>query len=600
MSVSRTAAQAIDLEALRDKYRNERDKRLRKDGIDQYIEIGGDFGHFADDPYAKRIERAPIVRRCEVAIVGAGFGGILTAAKLKDAGIDDVLLLEKGGGFGGTWYWNRYPGLACDMKAYVYLPLLEETGYMPPRNYASGAEIRAHAERIVDRWQLRDKALFQTQVTRAEWQEDRAVWQVATDRGDVIEARYLVTANGPMSKPKLPGIAGIAGFTGHIFHTSRWDYDYTGGGPDGGLTGLKGKKVAIVGTGATGVQCIPYLADHADHLYVVQRTPSGVDVREEQPTDPAWAASLQPGWQQELMNNFNLLTSGGMAEKDMIDDGWTFLFTSIAAAAKEVSGDDALEQLMHVAEIADAEKMADIRARIDRIISDPATADALKPWYRRFCKRPVFHDGYLETFNRDNVTLVDTGGQGVDAITATGFRVGDAEYEVDCIIFASGFEVGTDFIRRAGYDIVGKSGQSLQSAWAKEFATFHGMHVHGFPNLFLHQNAQGALPANFCHSLAEGAKSIAAIVRHAAQTNRPVVETTREAQDGWVSHCWDVSGNLLPFFEQCTPGYYNLEGKLTKEAAQGFGYGAGAAAFFYLKDAWLAEGSFVGLEFSVD
>ncbi|BEV01139.1 NAD(P)-binding domain-containing protein [Novosphingobium olei] len=590
-------AQPVDLETLRAKYRMERDKRLRTDGIKQFIEADGEFSYFTDDPYVAWIERAPIVRRCEVAIVGAGFGGILTSVKLKDAGIDDVLMIDKAGSFGGTWYWNRYPGLACDMKSYVYLPLLEETGYLPPRNYASGAEILAHAERIVDHWALRDKALFQTAVTEARWQEDSGLWSISTDRGDTIEARYLVTANGPMSKPKLPGIPGIAGFKGHTFHTSRWDYSYTGGSPDGGLTGLKGKRVAIIGTGATGIQCTPYLAEHAEHLYVVQRTPSGVDVREEVATDRDWAASLKPGWQQELINNFNALTSGGMASEDLIQDGWTFLFTRIAAAAQSATGEDALEQIILAGEIADAEKMNEIRGRIDAVVRDPATAEALKPWYRRFCKRPVFHDGYLETFNRTNVTLVDTDGRGVDAIGETSFRVGEKEYPVDCIVFASGFEVGTDYIRRAGYDIVGRGGESLQAKWARRFTTFHGMQVHGFPNLFLHQTAQAALPANFCHGLAEGAKAIAAIVAHARKIEMPQIEVTQQAEDAWVAHCGDVAGNLIPFFEQCTPGYYNLEGKLTQEAAQGFGYGAGAAAFFQVMDDWLGRGDFDGLRF---
>ncbi|WP_293876106.1 MULTISPECIES: NAD(P)/FAD-dependent oxidoreductase [unclassified Sphingomonas] len=598
MSVVDAGAAPVDLEALRVRYREERDKRLRTDGVDQYIGTGGDFSYFADDPYVARVERAPVVRTCEVAIVGAGFGGILTAVKLKDAGIDDVLMIEKGGDFGGTWYWNRYPGLACDMKSYVYLPLLEETGYMPPRSYASGPEIRAHAERIVDHWSLRGRALFQTLVTRAEWIAESGRWRVSTDRGDVIEARYLVTANGPLSRPKLPGIPGIAGFAGHTFHTSRWDYAYTGGGPGGELTGLKGKRVAIIGTGATGIQCIPHLAAHAERLYVVQRTPSGVDVRREVPTDPAWVASLQPGWQQEWIDNFNALTSGAPAERDLIEDGWTFLFKKIAAAAASASGPDAILQILHAAEVADAEKMEEIRARIDAIVADPATAERLKPWYRRFCKRPVFHDGYLETFNRANVTLLDTDGRGVEAVTETGIRVGGVEYPVDCIVFASGFEVGTDYVRRAGYDIVGRDGLSLQDKWSRRFSTFHGMHVHGFPNLFLHQNAQAALPANFCHGLAEGAKAIAAVVGHARRADRPVVEATQAAEDAWVAHCGEVAANLVPFFEQCTPGYYNLEGKLTQEAAQGFGYGAGAAAFFALKDRWLADGQFDGLVFS--
>lgn len=588
----------VDLDALRAKYREERDKRLRQDGIAQYVEIDGEFSYFADDPYVTRVEREAITRRCEVVIVGGGFGGILSAVKLEDIGVDDVLIIEKGGDFGGTWYWNCYPGLACDMKSYVYLPLLEETGYMPPRSYASGTEIRAHAERIVDQWKLRDKGLFQTKLTRAVWVEDEARWRISTDRGDTIEARYLITANGPISKAKLPGIPGIATYKGHTFHTSRWDYDYTGGGPDGDLTGLKGKRVAIIGTGATATQCIPHLAGHAGHLFVVQRTPSGVDVRQERPTDQEWVASLKPGWQKEMLDNFNALTSGGMAAQDLVNDGWTFLFTTIAKAAAEASGENAMEQIMLAAELADANKMNEIRARIDEIVKDPVAAESLKPWYRRFCKRPVFHDGYLETFNRDNVTLIDTQGRSVDHIAETGFRVGDTEYPVDCIIFASGFEVGTDYVRRAGYDIIGRDGESLQGKWTRRFATLHGIHAHGFPNLFVHQNAQAALPANFCHGLAEGAKAIAAVVDHARKVGLPVVEATQEAETAWVEHCGLMASNLVPFFEQCTPGYYNLEGHLTPEAAQGFGYGGGAAMFFALKDEWLADERFAGLDFS--
>lgn len=594
------STQTIDLDALNRKYLEERDKRLRKDGIGQYIETEGAFASYLDDPYSKRIARAPIEREVEAAIIGAGFGGILTAVRLKEIGIEDVLMIDRAGDFGGTWYWNRYPGLACDMKSYVYLPMLEETGYMPPRSYASGTEIWQHACRIVDQWSLRDKGLFHTGVTGVEWIEDRAQWKVSTDQGDTILARYLIAANGPISKPKLPGIPGIASFRGHSFLASRWDYGYTGGTPEGEpMTKLADKRVAIIGTGATGIQCIPPLAEYSEHLIVFQRTPSGVDVRQEQPTDPDWVASLEPGWHQDMVENFTTLTSGGMAAKDLINDGWTFLFTKIAAAAAESSGgDDMMATLVRAADLADAEKMNEIRARIDAIVKDPATAEALKPWYRRFCKRPVFHDGYLETFNRDNVTLVDTDGHGVEAITETGVRIGGVDYPVDCIIFASGFEVGTDFVKRAGYDFLGRDGQSLQAKWAGGLKTFHGLQVHGFPNLFIHQNAQAALPANFCHGLAEGAKTIAAIVDHARKADLPVIEATQEAEDGWVAHCGEVAANLVPFFEQCTPGYYNLEGKLTQEAAQGFGYGAGAHAYFALMQQWVAKGDFDGIVFS--
>ena len=510
------------------------------------------------------------------------------------------MIVDKAGSLGGTWYWNRYPGLACDMKSYVYLPLLEETGYMPPRNYASGQEIREHAERIADQWELRNHAVFQTGVTVAQWLDDEALWLVKTDKGDELKAKYLITAHGPMSKPKLPGIPGIASYKGHTFHTSRWDYEYTGGSMDGGLTGLKGKKVAIIGTGATSTQCIPYLAEHADHLYVVQRTPSGVDVRAEKETDPEWVASLKPGWHKEMVENFNTITSGGIVEKDLINDGWTSLFQlmrNAAAAAPEemeVSPDEAALAYEYL----DAQLMNQIRGRIDTTVKDKETADLLKPWYRRFCKRPVFHDGFLETFNRDNVTLVDTDGQGVNEIYSDGLVVAGIKYDVDCIIFASGFEVGTDYKSRSGYDIIGRNGLSLHEKWSNGLSTLHGMHVNGFPNLFIHQNAQGALPANFCHGLAEGAKNMAYIISHALGQDDCVVEASPEGEQGWVQHCNDVARNLVDFFSACTPGYYNLEGKITHEATLGYGYGLGPAVFFDLMEKWRQSGTFEGLVFS--
>lgn len=593
-------AMRAKIEPLREKYAEERNKRLKKEGIDQYTPIEGEFSYFEDDPYIERTERPKIKAKHDVIVVGSGFGGLLSAVQLKEVGVDDFLIIEKAGSLGGTWYWNRYPGLACDMKSYVYLPLLEETGYMPPRNYASGQEIRQHAERIAEQWDLYDHTLFQTGVTDATWLDDKAVWLIKTDQGDEIEAKYLITAHGPMSKPKLPGIPGISSYRGHTFHTSRWDYKYTGGDMNGGLDGLKGKKVAIIGTGATSIQCIPYLAEHAEQLYVVQRTPSGVDVRAEQDTDPEWVASLKPGWHKEMVDNFNIITSGGDVEEDLIKDGWTSLFEMMknSAAAMPEGMEVSPDEEMLAYEFLDGQKMNEIRGRIDSVVKDEETANFLKPWYRRFCKRPVFHDGFLETFNRDNVKLIDTDGKGVEEIVPSGFKVSGQQYDVDCIIFASGFEVGTDYTRRSGYDIHGRNGRSLQNKWSKGLTTLHGMHINGFPNLFVHQNAQGALPANFCHGLSEGAKNMSYVISHALKLTDNVVEVTQGAEQGWVQHCQEVATNLMGFFSTCTPGYYNLEGQFTTEASQGYGYGLGPAVFFDLMEDWRKNGKFEGLKFS--
>ena len=293
----------FDPDALREKYREERDKRLREAGNDQYIEVAGEFERYVHDPYVEPIEREPLTDEVEVLIIGGGFGGLLAGARLREAGIDDIRVVEKGGDFGGTWYWNRYPGAACDVESYVYLPLLEEIGYMPKEKYSHAAEILAHSQAIGHHFDLYRSACFQTEVTEMRWDDTDGRWIVRTNRDDAMRARFIVMASGPLHRPKLPGIDGITTFEGHTFHTSRWDYDYTGGNSDGGLDGLTDTRVGIIGTGATAVQCVPHLGASARELFVFQRTPSSIDVRANRPTDPGWASSLEPGWQERRMEN---------------------------------------------------------------------------------------------------------------------------------------------------------------------------------------------------------------------------------------------------------------------------------------------------------
>ena len=390
----------FDPDALREKYREERDKRLRDAGNDQYIEVAGEFERYLHDPYVAPIEREPLTDEVEVLIIGGGFGGLLAGARLREAGIDGIRVIEKGGDFGGTWYWNRYPGAACDVESYVYLPLLEEIGYMPKEKYSQAAEILAHSQAIGRHFDLYRNACFQTEVTEMRWDDATSRWIVTTNRGDAMRARYIVMASGPLHRPKLPGIEGIESFEGHSFHTSRWDYDYTGGDSNGGLVGLADKRVGIIGTGATAVQCVPHLGASAQELFVFQRTPSSIDVRDNRPTDPEWAAGLEPGWQERRMENFNNLVSGIPESEDLVDDGWTDIIGNLLIRVRRGEGDLTPEGLMATMELADFEKMEQIRARVETIVDDPTTAEALKPYYRQFCKRPCFHDEYLDTFNR--------------------------------------------------------------------------------------------------------------------------------------------------------------------------------------------------------
>ena len=595
---TRTDELGFDPDELREKYRVERDKRLRVDGNDQYSEVKGDFAYYVDDPYVDQpLEREPLSDEVEVVVIGGGFGGLLAGARLAEAGITDVRVIEKGGDFGGTWYWNRYPGAMCDIESYIYLPLLEETGFMPAEKYTKAKEILAHSRTIGEHYGLYDQALFETEVTGAEWDEAERRWTVRTSRGDAIRARFVIVSSGPLHRPKLPGIRGIDRYAGHSFHTSRWDYDYTGGDPDGGLTGLAGKRVGIIGTGATAVQCVPHVGAAADALYVFQRTPSSIDVRDNAPTDPEWAASLEPGWHRHRMENFNTLVSGGFTDTDLVMDGWTSIIGKFIEIAKQRGDGFSMANLGETMELADFAKMNEIRARVDRVVADVDTAEALKPWYRQFCKRPCFHDEYLDTFNRPNVHLVDTDGRGVDEVTERGVVVDGTEYELDCLIFATGFEVGTSYTRRTGMDPVGLDGISLGEKWAGGVRTMHGIFSRGFPNLFVVSHIQGGFTANYPHMLDEVSTHIAHVVREMAAQGATRVEVSEAAESAWVETITASARDTADFQASCTPGYYNNEGQpLGPAAAQNGAYGKGNLAFFALLAAWRADGELAGLD----
>jgi cation diffusion facilitator CzcD-associated flavoprotein CzcO len=595
----------IDKQALLAKYRAERDKRLRPEGNAQYLELKGRLAHYLDDPYTPRVERTPKTDHVTFAFVGGGFAGLVTCARLVEAGVKDVRIIEKGGDFGGTWYWNRYPGAQCDTASMVYMPLLEETGHRPTEKYAHAPEILEQCQRIGRQFGLYDNALFHTEVQSIVWDQAAARWVICTNRGDRFTASYIGLGTGPLHVPKLPGIPGIESFKGHSFHTSRWDYDYTGGDPKSVSTGgavmdkLADKRVAIIGTGATAVQCVPHLARACKELYVFQRTPSSVDVRANVPIDADWFASIAtPGWQQRWLENFTA-NQGGFAEEDLVQDGWTDLSRRVRAKLQELPPERrSAKDLWAAFEDSDFEKMEEIRARVDSIVKDPETAQKLKAWYRQLCKRPCFHDSYLQAFNTPGTHLVDTDGKGVERITEKGLVAAGREYEVDCIIYASGFEVGTEYERRSGFDLEGRDGLKLSEAWADGMKSKHGIHVHGFPNAFFVQPVQGAnLISNVPHNLTEAGRTIALVVRHALDTGAKEVEVTQEAQDAWLALLLSGGGRMIGS-QDCTPGYYNNEGQDPGPAARTYvGYPAGAAAYFKYLDGWRNAGAFEGLAF---
>jgi cyclohexanone monooxygenase len=597
-----TVPMSLDFDpvALRAKYRAERDRRVRAEGNGQYIKIEAEFSRYLDDPYvAPGFTRDALSDEIDVVVIGGGFGGLLAGARLREAGVKNVRLIEKGGDFGGTWYWNRYPGAACDVESYVYLPLLEEVGYMPVEKYTRAPEILKYCRMIGEKYDLYRDACFQTEVTALDWDNAASRWIISTNLGDAMKARFVIMANGPLHRPKLPGIPGVETFKGHTFHTSRWDYDYTGGDPMGGLTGLKGKRIGIIGTGATAVQCVPHLGESADQLFVFQRTPSSIDRRDNRPTDPKWVESLQPGWQQHRMDNFNILVSGGYAKEDLVADGWTDIIRNIGIVAtiqKTQSADGSVSDPAELLQLADFRKMEQIRARVDEYVADKETAERLKPWYNQFCKRPCFHDDYLATFNRPNVTLVDTQGLGVQQITERGVVVDGVEYELDCLIFATGFEVGTSYAQRAGYEIKGRSGQTLTEKWQDGVSTLHGMHSRDFPNNFIFAIAQSGFTVSYPHMLNEQSKHAAYIIAECQRRGVTVVEASEQAEADWVQTVIDSAISRQEFAEECTPGYYNNEGKPSALAAQNGAYGRGPIAFIKLIEQWRADGAMQGLE----
>ena len=593
----------FDPEALRERYRAERDRRIRDDGEDQYIEAASEFAHYAhDDPYADPdFDREPLDIEIDVAVIGAGFSGLMAGARLKERGVTNFRIIDSGGDFGGTWYWNRYPGAQCDIESYCYLPLLEETGFMPKEKYSYAPEIFDHSKRVAEYFGLYDRAVFQTRVTEVRWNEDDRRWHVATHRDDNIRARFVVQATGPANRPKLPGIPGISDFRGHTFHTARWDYDYTGGDHNGGLTGLADKRVAVIGTGCTAIQSVPFLGEHAQKLYVFQRTPSSVDLRGNMPTDEEWYQSLEPGWQRARRENFAAVLFGQNFTEDLVADGWTDIARRIGIALMNRSSEDGaldMEEVAMRSEIADFGKMNEIRGRVDDTVANGQAAEALKPWYRQFCKRPTFNDEYLDTFNRDNVELIDVSdAKGVERITETAVVANGIEYEVDCIIYATGFEITTSAHRRVDFDTIGRGGQSLYDHWADGFRTLHGLSSHGFPNWFTIGINQNGLSPNMTAMFDDQAMHVAYIVDEVKQRGKRVAEVTAQAEEQWVAEIVALAGTgAAEFLEQCTPGYYNREGRGTQGNMQNSPYARGINAFNALLQKWREQGDMEGME----
>lgn len=525
-------------DTIKQRFAEERDVRLkyRPEGLSQYTsELEGDLAKYEVDPYAEeQTEREPITDHVECLFIGGGFSALLTAARLRERGVESIRIVERGSDVGGTWYWNRYPGAACDVSAYDYLPLLDELGYVPNSFFAKGPEIYAHCQAIAKKYDLYDLAVFQTTVTATHWDEKEKIWRLETDRGDKLTARFVIVANGTLAKPKLSRIKGMETFEGHSFHSSRFDYDYCGGD----LSNLKDKVVGVIGTGASAVQIIPRVGKAAKALHVFQRTPSAIDIRDDIPTDPDWASSLKPGWQVERLKRHVLNTKADPEKRREIE---------------KLPREERIKRY----ENQNIEHQMRIHARVDSIVKDKATAEALKPWYMHRCKRPCYDDEYLPAFNRPNVHLVDTKGQGVTEINKRGVVFEGKEYPVDVLIYATGFEVQVTGIYN---DIRGENNLELNEKYSEGMRTVFGVHSAGYPNMFIMGGYQASFQFNVTFMLQTQGFHIAECIKYTRENGHTTIDAKPETEQWWVDEVIKFRGTT-DRNKECTPGYYNFEGQ---------------------------------------
>ncbi|GIJ81504.1 hypothetical protein Asppvi_000003 [Aspergillus pseudoviridinutans] len=628
-------------EELHQKYAEERDKRLRRDGLAQFLDPANsnELRHFIDDPWVDHqtlnAQEPPLKdgSHCKFLILGAGYGGLLFAVRLIDAGFraEDIRFVDGAGGFGGTWYWNRYPGLMCDVESSIYMPLLEETGYKPRHRYAYGEELREHANRIAEKWSLNNKALFRSHVKTMDWDSSRKQWRIkitqnrGPQQGSVdmqVHADFTILVSGFLNKPQVPKIPGFEEFEGQVFHTARWDYKYTGGHPgDASLTGLKDKRVGIIGTGATSIQVVPELAKWSQQLYVFQRTPSSVDVRNQSlMTSEQWCKEIacKKGWQVARARNYNSQISNAPIGPDLFCDAFTTRPALSGLAGGPGKGPMTVDRAAeHIAELhaLDVERAESIRARVSQVVQDQATAEKLKAWYPAWCKRPCAHDEYLPAFNRPHVQLVDTEGKGVQRLTKNGVVANNKEYELDLLVLSTGFRspaAGSGSPGcRADVAVTGRCGLSLDEKWIENgVTTLHGIATHGFPNMFFTNTAQAGFSMNYVFVLDMVAKHVAHIVDHATKKAggaKVTVEVTEEAEEKWA----DEVIKRAPWFvglTTCTPGVLNNEGEMLMEMdpkeqrkkARAAVWGEGVGSYERVLEEWREEGKFMGMEISID
>jgi cation diffusion facilitator CzcD-associated flavoprotein CzcO len=448
----------------------------------------------------------------EVIVVGAGFSGIGAAIKLDRAGFHDLAILEEGDGVGGAWYWNTYPGVAVDIPSFSY-QFSFETSTEWSRVYAPGNELKGYAEHCVDNYSLRDRIRLGTKVVSAEFDDDAHVWRLGTAAGDELTARHVVGATGVFTKPKPPDIAGLEDFAGTVMHTARWDH-----GQD-----LRGKRVAVIGTGASAVQVIPSIAPRVERLTVFQRT-------------PIWCL---PKYDPELPESFKKLWRAlPPARRPVRIASQAFVELTFPLPA-------------HFHGVVPLSRVGERVGRdlLRKQVRDPGTREKLTPDYGLGCKRPGFSNEYLPTFNRDNVELETTP---IEAITRGGIRTADGrERPVDVMILATGFKV-FESGNMPAYPVRGAGGVDLEEWWdANRFQAYEGVSVPGFPNLFSILGPYGFNGSSYFHLIETQSRHIVRCLKRARRTGATRVEVTPEANERYWKQMLARRHNQIFFQDSC-------------------------------------------------
>jgi cyclohexanone monooxygenase len=488
-------------------------------------------------------------------VVGAGFSGLYMLHRLRELGLSAVVL-ERGSGVGGTWYWNRYPGARCDIESidycYAFSPeLLEEWEWT--ERYATQPEILRYLEHVADRFDLRRDIRFGTTVTAATWEDER--WAVATDAGDTLTAQHLVLAVGNLTAVKRPDFAGLDDFEGDWYHTARW--------PREGVD-LGGRRVAVIGTGSTGIQAIPRIAEQAEHLVVFQRTPNYSMPAVNHPLDPAELRAAVGGYDERRRRARESDAGVPIAAPDRAALDAT---PEERRAAYETGwrrgGINALSNAFtDLFTEADANRTAQefARSKIREVVRDPVVAEALCPSHTIGTKRTCVDIGYFETYNRDNVELVDVRRSPIEAITARGVATADGEHPVDVIVFAIGFDAMTGALLEI--DIRGRDGLTLRDAWAGGPRTLLGVATAGFPNMFIVTGpGSPSVLSNMVVSIEQHVDWIADCIAHLRERGVPWIDAGEDAQDAWVEHVAALADATL--YPEATSWYVgaNIPGK---------------------------------------